>query len=210
MLLMDLHTHSSFSYDAATLPEELVGKAYDKGVRMLALTDHDNLAGIKYFLKAAKERPDLIAVPGVELSKHDDIEILALGIKNPSAFSRYMDHKNPSMEDMVKHALAMRAIPVLAHPGRLGLSGAKLEKFILQLKGYGLMGLECFHPDNPKAHAAELAVLAKRHGLLATCGSDYHGYLEPNRILGHFGAGDWENCAALAHTFGFIKNWIEK
>ena len=38
----DLHSHSSFS-DGVLTPHELVSRAIDKGVDVLAITDHDTL-----------------------------------------------------------------------------------------------------------------------------------------------------------------------
>ncbi|NBT83846.1 MAG: PHP domain-containing protein, partial [Betaproteobacteria bacterium] len=43
-LNVDLHMHSSAS-DGALAPEAVITRAHFNGVRMLALTDHDTLAG---------------------------------------------------------------------------------------------------------------------------------------------------------------------
>ena len=43
-LNVDLHMHSSAS-DGALAPEAVIMRAHFNGVRMLALTDHDTLAG---------------------------------------------------------------------------------------------------------------------------------------------------------------------
>jgi hypothetical protein len=69
--MLDLHTHSTFS-DGSLAPAELVALARREGVGALALTDHDNTAGIAAFLRAcAGAGPDETAVrgiPGVEIS----------------------------------------------------------------------------------------------------------------------------------------------
>ena len=44
--LIDLHSHSAVS-DGTLTPEELVRHASERGIRMLALTDHDDLAGLE-------------------------------------------------------------------------------------------------------------------------------------------------------------------
>jgi hypothetical protein len=44
-MLIDLHTHSLFS-DGTLAPAELVARAAARNVRVLALTDHDTLAGL--------------------------------------------------------------------------------------------------------------------------------------------------------------------
>ncbi|MGQ3089325.1 MAG: PHP domain-containing protein, partial [Methylophilus sp.] len=42
---IDLHCHSTMS-DGLLTPEELVAHAASKGVRVLALTDHDEVSGL--------------------------------------------------------------------------------------------------------------------------------------------------------------------
>jgi predicted metal-dependent phosphoesterase TrpH len=62
----DLHTHSIAS-DGTLTPAELVARADAAGVEMLALTDHDTLAGIDEALRAA-DGTGLKLIPGVEIS----------------------------------------------------------------------------------------------------------------------------------------------
>ena len=65
-LNIDLHTHSSCS-DGSLSPAELVASAAAAGVQVLALTDHDNVAGLEEARRAAGEC-GLQLVPGVEIS----------------------------------------------------------------------------------------------------------------------------------------------
>jgi len=62
----DLHTHSTAS-DGTLAPAELVERAADAGVDVLALTDHDTLEGVSEAREAARRR-GLVLVPGVEIS----------------------------------------------------------------------------------------------------------------------------------------------
>ncbi|MBO5644016.1 MAG: PHP domain-containing protein [Lentisphaeria bacterium] len=64
---IDLHTHSFYS-DGSGSPRELLEEAKRKGLSAVALTDHDTVAGIPDLLDAAKDFPELEAIPGVELS----------------------------------------------------------------------------------------------------------------------------------------------
>jgi 3',5'-nucleoside bisphosphate phosphatase len=70
-----------------------------------------------------------------------------------------------------------------AHPALAG-SDHLLAGFI----GYGLQGLEIYHPDHGPHQTEHYRRLAKRHGLVTTGGSDYHGG-EAGRVgdLGGFG-----------------------
>ena len=49
---IDLHTHSNKS-DGELSPAELISKAANNGIRILALTDHDTVSGLKDARKAA-------------------------------------------------------------------------------------------------------------------------------------------------------------
>jgi 3',5'-nucleoside bisphosphate phosphatase len=63
---IDLHTHSTVS-DGTDPPAELVHAAARAGLDVVALTDHDTLAGYADALTAARVY-DLTVVPGVEIS----------------------------------------------------------------------------------------------------------------------------------------------
>ncbi len=62
----DLHTHSMVS-DGILRPADLVARADEAGIRVLALTDHDTTDGLAEALEAAAGR-ELRLVPGVEIS----------------------------------------------------------------------------------------------------------------------------------------------
>jgi predicted metal-dependent phosphoesterase TrpH len=64
--LVDFHTHSHFS-DGVLSPAQLVERARARGVRTLALTDHDTLAGLGE-ARGACQAGGIRFVPGVELS----------------------------------------------------------------------------------------------------------------------------------------------
>ena len=54
-MYVELHCHSAYSFlDGASLPEELVVRADQLGMKALALTDHDGLYGSMIFAQAAK------------------------------------------------------------------------------------------------------------------------------------------------------------
>ena len=63
---VDLHCHSTAS-DGALAPAVLVARAYEHGVRVLALTDHDTLEGLDE-ARAAAQALGMQLVNGVELS----------------------------------------------------------------------------------------------------------------------------------------------
>jgi predicted metal-dependent phosphoesterase TrpH len=62
----DLHTHSTLS-DGTDSPAELVTKAVDAGLDVVALTDHDTYAGLDEARRRAEEL-GIGFVPGIEIS----------------------------------------------------------------------------------------------------------------------------------------------
>ena len=76
----DLHTHSTAS-DGGLPPAELWQRAVDNGVDLLALTDHDTVAGCRELLALPELKTGLTLVPGVEISAlHERRAIHVLGL----------------------------------------------------------------------------------------------------------------------------------
>ena len=66
MTCYDLHAHSTAS-DGSLRPEELIARAIEQGVDVLALTDHDGTEGLSQAQLAANDTL-LSVIPGVEIS----------------------------------------------------------------------------------------------------------------------------------------------
>lgn len=81
MLDYDLHCHSSIS-DGTLAPAEVVNRAAERGVKVLALTDHDDLDGLDEARAAAAQR-GMIFINGVEISvswRIHTLHVVGLGI----------------------------------------------------------------------------------------------------------------------------------
>uniref|UniRef100_A0A7N0TW49 Polymerase/histidinol phosphatase N-terminal domain-containing protein n=1 Tax=Kalanchoe fedtschenkoi TaxID=63787 RepID=A0A7N0TW49_KALFE len=65
-MVFELHCHSTCS-DGFLSPTKVVERAYENGVKVLALTDHDTMSGIPEALVAAR-RLGVKIIPGVEIS----------------------------------------------------------------------------------------------------------------------------------------------
>ena len=63
---IDLHTHSTAS-DGIYSPTELLQRAKDSGLRVLALTDHDSTGGLDEAAQAARKL-DIDFIPGIEIN----------------------------------------------------------------------------------------------------------------------------------------------
>lgn len=100
----------------------------------------------------------------------------------------------PHYAPLLTHAITVLrdagAVPVLAHPYTGARSGAidhtLGEKDILRgydaLVDHGLAGLEIDHRENTDAGKELLATVAKRHDLIVTGSSDFHGTKKPNQL----------------------------
>jgi len=64
---VDLHSHTTAS-DGTLSPRELVSAAAARGVRVLAVTDHDSTDGVRDALDEAAKHPPLTIVPGLEIN----------------------------------------------------------------------------------------------------------------------------------------------
>ncbi len=94
------------------------------------------------------------------------------------AFEKYIGRNGPayvermkvSPQEAVQVILRAGGIPVLAHPGW----GVK-DEMVPALVGAGLEGLEVYYPDHTPAMVNRYLEIARRHGLLITGGTDFHG-----------------------------------
>lgn len=91
----------------------------------------------------------------------------------------------------VARARGSGAVTVLAHPLSLGLERAGLDGVVSELAEAGLAGMECYYSRYSPEERAGLAEMAKRHDLVATGGSDFHGRFKPDISVG-VGTGDLE------------------
>lgn len=166
--------------------------------------DPDNarlLEKLDYFEKKRKERAGLILDRlfqlGIKLDRDslptDSASVGRLHIAKlmvaqgfaasiPEAFDKYLGANGkayyPSKRitpmqgvELIKQA---KGLPVIAHPLRF-LQQGKIVPLIEGLKPFGLEGIEAYYPVHDAATCATLNRLARKYGLIATGGTDYHG-----------------------------------
>jgi predicted metal-dependent phosphoesterase TrpH len=96
------------------------------------------------------------------------------------------------MEDIltlaaIRQIKELRGIPVLAHPSDTG------HENILALIGSGLEGLEVYSPYHDAGEQEAFRVMAERHNLLITAGSDFHGKaIKPDVEFGEVAGNDYD------------------
>lgn len=108
------------------------------------------------------------------------------------AFKKYLNPDRPyfrkrekiTPEESIQAILSSGGFPVLAHPCLYKLGWKETEELILHLKDCGLAGLECFHSSNNQNESGRLRMLAEKHDLAMTGGSDFHGEAKPDIQIG--------------------------
>ena len=63
---IDLHMHSQYSDDGEFTPSELVEMCYEKGMKIMAIADHNSVKAIEEAKTKAKEL-DMIYIPAIEI-----------------------------------------------------------------------------------------------------------------------------------------------
>ena len=160
MIRADLHLHTTYSSDSSIQPKALVEQlvAHDF-IKVAAVTDHDTVRGCGVIRQLAAAYPDILIIPGVEISTPNG-DIVVLGAEE-------MPRQPWTVESIVDFARDRYCVSVVAHPYReYGMGDlAKNYKFdaIEVLNG-------CSTPS-----ANKLAQdLAKLMGLPGVAGSDAH------------------------------------
>ena len=124
MLNIDLHSHSRAS-DGVLSPSELVLRAHGNGVKMLALTDHDEVSGVAEARKTAGEL-GIELVSGVEVSitwAGTSIHIVGLHVdeNDPVLVERLFQNRTGRMDRAKKMGEHFAALGVHgAYEGALG------------------------------------------------------------------------------------------
>ena len=87
----------------------------------------------------------------------------------------HVKHAWATMEDAMGWIHGAGGIAVVAHPGRYRLSRAELARMLAMFKDLGGIGIEVVSGSHNEEHIRDHAHLARRHGFLASRGSDFHG-----------------------------------
>ena len=116
---VDLHTHTTAS-DGTYTPAELVREAVRRGVRVLAVTDHDSVDAVAPALLTARAYPPLELVPGIEINTDDPGgEIHILGY--------FVDHEAGWLGDLLREFRQERAARVHRIVERLAALGHPID-----------------------------------------------------------------------------------
>ncbi|MDP2712041.1 MAG: PHP domain-containing protein [Solirubrobacteraceae bacterium] len=159
----DLQSHSTRS-DGSLEPAGVVAAAAAAGVQLLALTDHDTVAGVDEALAAAAEHA-ITLVPAVEISTVDelgeDFHVLGYGI----------DHENPVLGARLAEWRADRAARIDRMAAALDELGLPPDRTEIETRRAA--GLPVGRP-----HLAAAAIAANRERLRADGLDETSAFLE--------------------------------
>lgn len=188
---VDLHSHTYYSLlripklrgdlffqDSVNSPEMLIKVAKKKKLDAIAITDHDNMKGVKRFKHYAKKHSNIIPIAGQEITKyrHGKVwaHILCYGLTEIPWKIRY-----EPLNDFLDYLDDENAVYVLAHPFDLSRSapagGYDWETESINfsvLRRFGLV--EIINGHQPKRHNFIAQIITRELGLTGTAGSDSH------------------------------------
>jgi len=177
---IDLHTHSNCS-DGSLTPAELVSRAAAADIDVLALTDHDTIAGLTDAAARADEL-GLRLVTGVEISagwRAQAIHVLGL----------WIDPANPALRRALAAQAELRSLRMRRICARLSAVGLPGERLLAAVEA---------NPGLPTRSHLAAALVAE--GIVSRTDEAFRKYLRRGRAA-HIAA-EWP---ALATVVGWIR-----
>ncbi len=128
-------------------------------IKVAAVTDHDSVRGCRATVELASAYPDILVIPGVEVSTSQG-DVVVLGT--------YELPPKPWMPEAVAdYAKSVGGVSIVAHPFRTYGMGERARK-------YKVDAIEVLNGGSSQAANSEAKELAKTMGLPGTAGSDAH------------------------------------
>lgn len=98
----DLHIHTCLSPcgDLDMSPRNIVRAALEKGLSVIAITDHNTTRNVKTCVEIGK-KSGLFIIPGCEVNTQEEVHCLAYfaDLKTLDEFQRYLDEKMPAVKN---------------------------------------------------------------------------------------------------------------
>ncbi|CAB4701805.1 MAG: glycosyltransferase [Actinobacteria bacterium] len=164
-ILADLHMHTSWSFDCAVEPADLVAHAEAEGLGAIAVTDHNVFGGALATVEVAADR-ELIVIPGEEIKTDNQGEVIGLFLEREIPRGMPFDETIAAIKEQgglvyVPHPFdRMHTVP----------SPATLQRH--------LADIDLFEVYNARllwdAHNDEALRFARKYDLAMGAGSDAH------------------------------------
>ncbi|HVC83249.1 MAG TPA: PHP-associated domain-containing protein [Chloroflexota bacterium] len=165
----DIHMHSTYSDGLAT-PEHIVRFAERSDLDLIAITDHDTLAGALAAREmVAKGHFNFEVIVGTEVTTARGVHLLALFIEEPIPVFRSLEHTI----DLVARQGGICIAPHPLSPLTPSVGRRQIERLLAAR--YPLVGVETMNPTPAgRITRAKLRRLNARWGLAEVGGSDAH------------------------------------
>ena len=175
-LHLDLHVHSRYSPDSSLTVREIAHHLVAAGLDGFALTDHNSVRGQVELEQLQHELPDLVLLPGVEVSTREG-HLLAYGVREAPPVQQPIGE---TIEWIVAHG----GVGVPAHPFRVGhgIGGRVLRT--VQVPAIEVLNGHSSSWANSRARRA-----AAERRLGGTGGSDVHQLADLGRAYTEFPSG---------------------
>lgn len=157
MLKADFHVHTSVSPDAKHSVQGMIWEAIRKGFDIIAITDHNSVAGLEEAKRLTKSK-SIFILPGIEVSALEG-HILALGVNES------VEPLRPAIE-VVEDIQEKGGLAIAAHPYHG--EGIKDLCYCIDIDGVEVLNARAIG-GNGKAQLA-----AERLNLPGIAGSDAH------------------------------------
>jgi len=143
----------------------------------------------------ALEKVKIVAKKGMITRTHFAQMLVQEGVCKDmrSVFKRFLTGKKPGgvggkwaeFDEVIEWIHAAGGKAVLAHPLRYRMTNTKIKRLLGHLSGAGLDGVEVVTGSSSGDEITLVSQWAKEFGLLASIGSDYHGWPNQRVRIGH-------------------------
>ena len=172
MGLADLHMHTIYSYDGTATVPDVLRRAHKVGLNVIAITDHDEIAGALEALELAHHF-GIVVIPGIEITTAEG-DLLAL-------FVTEIIPKGLSLVETVLKVRELGGVCIAPHPtaGGMGMKSLSVSAIARALRNpkvaETLIGIEAYNATALDRVGISTARLMTSHLHLTSVGnSDAH------------------------------------
>jgi predicted metal-dependent phosphoesterase TrpH len=189
MMRVDMHLHTHGSFDCTSQPDAVLAAARDRGIDVICITDHDNMA-VALEMQA---RHPLAVIAGEEVKTAEGVDIIGLFLREP------IEKGTPALETcrLIREqgGLVYVPHPFAAGKGRGGRILPVIEASIDALEGFNAR----LHDERRNTRALTWAA---ERGIPVGAGSDAHTLGEVGRAYVEIAECALEPAAFLAALHG--------
>ena len=170
----------------------LVSHSY---IKVAAVTDHDSVRGCAVTVELASAYPDILIIPGVEISTPQG-DILVLGADE-------LPPRPWTPENVADFAKSIGGVSIAAHPFREYGMGEKT-------RNYKVDAIEVLNGGSTQVANNQAKELAKSMGLPGTAGSDAHQVSELFNVFSQVNAALDEDSILKAIRKGLVSAQVAR